>query len=690
MLNALKNTFGHSDFKPFQKEIIESIIQKNDTLGILPTGGGKSLCYQLPTLLMDGICVVISPLIALMNDQTRALNELNINAKMLNSNQTQEQNASVFKEIRAKNVKFLYISPERLVLGDFIDFLKTLRIDYFVVDEAHCVSVWGHEFRNDYRNLGQLKANFPNTPIVAFSATATKLVQDDIAKSLNLQNPKIFRAKTKRENLHINVQKRATNGNTQILNILKKHKNQSGIIYTFTRKESENLASFLMEKGYKAGAYHAGLGIKEKDKTYQNFVYDDIDIVVATIAFGMGIDKSNIRFVIHTSLPKTLENYYQEIGRAGRDNEPSHTYLLYSKADEIRRKAQIDEVSEPKYHQASMQKLNKMYQFCTSSKCRHQIIANYFDDEINPCEDICDNCIKGEVLQKDISIEAQKLLSAIYRSEQIFGATHIINILRGSKVARVLEQEHDKLSVYGIGANLSKEIWQNIIDCLIDQEALSPNEHKSLKITQKGVNILKGNEKISINEDLLKETKEQKEQEPLSVDDEIFLKFKELRYRLASEQNVPAYIIFDDKTLRQICQNLPKNEEEFLKINGVGQIKLEKFYKEFAPLIKEISEDPERLKIKLTNTHLETLNLIEQNQTLEQITQARQIQPQTALFYIKTLHEHKKITTEQQQYYFSQANIPENIKEWIKEGIKFDSLKNLRAFLSMYEILQDE
>lgn len=690
MLNTLKNTFGHSSFKPYQEEIIKSILAKKDVLGILPTGAGKSLCYELPALLMDGVCVVISPLIALMSDQVRALNELNLNARMLNSNQTNEQNSAVFNELRQGVVKFLYIAPERLVLGDFVEFLKSIKVDYFVVDEAHCVSVWGHEFRADYRNLGQLKANFPNTPIVAFSATATNLVQNDIIKSLNLKNVQIFRSITKRENLQISVQKRVANGNTQILNILNKHKNQSGIIYTFTRKEAESLSEFLVSKNYKAKAYHAGLEPKTRDEVYKSFVYDDIDIVVATIAFGMGIDKSNIRFIIHTSLPKTLENYYQEIGRAGRDNEPSFTYLLYSKSDEIRRQAQINEAPELEYRQNGLQKLNKMYQFCISTKCRHRLIAKYFDDEITNCQSLCDNCNRGEVVQIDISINAQKLLSAIYKSDQIFGATHIINILRGAKNSKIYEQKHEKLSVYGIGADLNKEQWQNIIDSLIDQDALILNEHKSLKITQKGVKILTGKEKISINEELLKTTKLEKEEVILSVDEENFAKFKELRYRLATEQNVPAYIIFDDKTLSQIAQILPQNEEEFLQINGVGAVKLERYYKDFKALIDEIKNDPNTPKISLSKTHLETLSLVLQNQSLEQIAKTRQIRVSTALLHIKTLYEHKKITKEQKENYFSSVEIAQNIQEWIENGLKFEEIANLKSFLSLYEILNDE
>lgn len=688
MKEILKNTFGYSSFKPFQEQIIQSILNKHDTLAILPTGGGKSLCYQLPILLQEGICVVISPLIALMYDQVRALNELNLNAYMLSSNQTQSENNQSINELKKGNVKFLYLSPERLFLGDFVEFLKSLHVKYFVIDEAHCVSVWGHEFRADYRNLGQLKQNFPNIPIALFSATATKIVQDDILKSLNLTDVNIFRAKTKRDNLHVSILKR--HSKEQIISILNNHKNQSGIIYTFTRAEAEKLAIFLQNKNYKALAYHAKMSPTTKDEVFHKFIYDEINIVVATIAFGMGIDKSNIRFVIHTSLPKTLENYYQEIGRAGRDGEASFTYLLYSKSDEIKRLEQIKEAEDKNYQQISKQKLQKMYQFCTSSKCRHQLIAKYFDDEIEKCENFCDNCTKGEIVLKDISVEAQKVLSAIYKTSQMFGMSYIIDILRGLKGAKILQNEHEKLSVYGIGKDLNKAQWINIIDTLIDEEALHVNEFKSLKLSAKGIDILKGNLKININEELLHVDKNEKNEQVLSVDDENFTKFKNLRAKLAKEQNVPAYIVFDDKTLKQICQKLPLSEDEFLSINGVGEVKLKRYFEAFKPLINEIKQDPNTPKTKLTNTHLQTLNLIKQNLNLNEIANLRDMQISTILLHVKALNEQNQITNEQKERIFSQANIPEIIKKWINEGRKLDSIQNLKAYLSVFEILQNE
>ena len=393
----LKDIFGHDNFRSFQEEVVDNIINKQDVLTILPTGGGKSLCYQLPTLLMSGVTVVISPLIALMQDQVKALNDLDIKAEMISSSQTNDENSFTMQKLLSGELKFIYVAPERFTSNEFVGVLQRIDINYFVIDEAHCVSAWGHEFRAEYRNLDRLKRFFPNTCIAAFTATATKKVEADIASSLNLENPKHFRAKTIRENLDIKVEPRISNGKNQILSFLKTHKGLCGIIYTFTRKEAESTAQFLSEHGYSAKAYHAGLSPKIKDEVYDAFVYEKIDIVVATIAFGMGIDKSNIRFVIHTSLPKTLENYYQEIGRAGRDGEMSYVYLLYSKSDEVKRKIQIEEAIDNSYKQTGLDKLESMYRYCVSNNCRHKMIASYFEDEIDECKTLCDNWTKGEV-----------------------------------------------------------------------------------------------------------------------------------------------------------------------------------------------------------------------------------------------------------------------------------------------------
>lgn len=463
----LKSVFGHDDFRAFQKEAVEAIIEKEDLITILPTGGGKSLCYQLPSLLMDGVTIVISPLIALMQDQVRALKNNNIQAEMINSSLDYDEIQEITQRVVNSELKLLYIAPERLSANGFIELLQRVNINFFVIDEAHCVSEWGHEFRADYRNLNRLKEIFPTTPIAAFTATATNKVQEDIVKTLNIQNAVQLRGKTARDNLTILAKKRVGNGREQLLDFLSKHSSKCGIVYAFSRKDVESVASFLKEKGYNADAYHAGLSSEIRDGVFKDFMYEKIDIVVATIAFGMGIDKSNIRFVIHMSMPKTMENYYQEIGRAGRDGLEAETLLLYTKADEIQRRMLIDSVDSNEYKELLYNKLNKMYSYSNSSECRHQLIAKYFDDDLEVCGDICDNCQKEDVKKLDVTLEAMKLLSAIYRCEQRFGLNHVIDVLRASKAQKILQFKHDKLSVYGIGIDKSKNEWSAIADRLL-------------------------------------------------------------------------------------------------------------------------------------------------------------------------------------------------------------------------------
>ena len=452
---------------------------------------------------MNGVTVVISPLIALMQDQVAALQDLGISASMINSSQSIQDNEITYQKLLKNELKFIYCAPERFVSNDFVSVLQRVSINYFVIDEAHCVSEWGHEFRAEYRNLNRLKTMFSKTPISAFTATATKKVELDIVQALHLNKPVLLRGQTKRDNLNIEVKKRVGNGRIQLLNFIKAHKNDCGIVYTFTRKETENIAKFLQEKNISAKAYHAGLPTNVKDEVFRDFAYEKINIVVATIAFGMGIDKSNIRFVAHTSMPKTMENYYQEIGRAGRDGLPSNTLLLYSKADEVQKRIQIDDLPNNEYKDLIYKKLDLMYRYCISSVCRHKMIAKYFDDEINECESLCDNCTKGEVDQVDITVNAMKFLSALLRVDQKFGQNHIIDILRGSKNQKILQFGHDTLSVYAIGSDNSKEEWVAICDRLFDLEAIFTGEFKALKIANKGFDILKKKETVLIDEDKL-------------------------------------------------------------------------------------------------------------------------------------------------------------------------------------------
>ncbi|MGD9552968.1 MAG: DNA helicase RecQ [Arcobacteraceae bacterium] len=690
----LKDIFGHDAFRSFQEEVVDTILAKKDVLTILPTGGGKSLCYQLPTLLMEGTTVVISPLIALMQDQIKALNDLNISASMISSATSNDENALTLQKLLRGELKFVYVAPERFSSNDFVSVLQRININYFVIDEAHCVSAWGHEFRAEYRNLDRLKRFFPNSAIAAFTATATKKVEADIAQSLNLNTPKHFRAKTLRDNLYISCEPRIGNGKNQILSFLKSHKGLCGIIYTFTRKEAESTASFLQENGYSAKAYHAGISTEVKNTVFNDFVYEKIDIVVATIAFGMGIDKSNIRFVLHTSLPKTLENYYQEIGRAGRDGDVSYVHMLYSKNDEIKRKIQIDEALDNAYKTTALEKLETMYRYCVSNQCRHKLIASYFEDTIDECKTLCENCTKGEVELIDISIEAQKFLSAVYRSEQRFGINHIIDILRGSKNQKVLEFAHNQLSVYGLGSEISKNQWIALTDRLIDIEAVSLGEFRAVKLQPLGFEILKGNQKVFLENDKFNiEQKEAQHEEEQSVDELIYERFKNLRKEIALSHEVPAYVIFGDKSLKELASKLPTTKEEMLRINGVGEVKFEKYGEMFLALCLSIKEEFEQqleqkvpLK-KLTKTYLDTFELLEESKSVEEIAQIRDLGLSTIISHINLLCEHQKISPQKRTELLAPLEIPQEIKQWIEEGLKQQNLRELRQYLSLYEHL---
>ncbi len=585
----LKNTFGHDKFRSSQEEAIDAILSKRDLITILPTGGGKSLCYQLPSLMMEGVTIVISPLIALMQDQVNALVNSSINAHMINSSQNYEEIQETTEKLLAGEIKLLYIAPERLSANGFIQLLQRVNINFFVIDEAHCVSEWGHEFRADYRNLSLLKQTFPSVGIAAFTATATHKVQDDIVRTLNLEDPLQIRGKTLRDNLKINAEQRVGNGRIQLVNFISKYSAQCGIVYAFSRKDVESVAGFLKTKGFSVGAYHAGLPSKIRDKVYKDFIYEKIDIVVATIAFGMGIDKSNIRFVVHMSMPKTMENYYQEIGRAGRDGVDAQTLLLYTKSDDVKMRSFIDDIENSEYKELLYNKLRKMYSYSNSSECRHKLIAQYFDDDLENCEDICDNCKRGEVEKIDITLLAQKLLSGIYRCEQKFGLIHVVDVLRGSKGQKVMQFNHDKLSVYGIGSDTSKNDWNAVADRLFELDAMEIGEFRVIKLKNFGIKVLQKKALIEIDEHKMNiKTKSNKKEKSTPVNDDVFERFRTLRLEIATKNEIPAYIVFSDKTLIEFSQKLPQNKEEILDVNGVGEVKYERYGEEFLALCKEI------------------------------------------------------------------------------------------------------
>jgi len=586
---VLKDIFGHNDFRPLQEEGIDAILHAKDLLMILPTGGGKSLVYQLPTMMMDGITIVISPLIALMQDQVSALKAQNIAADMISSAQNFQEVQEVIHKARNGRLKFLYLSPERLNNGETLQILQQLHINFFVIDEAHCISQWGHEFRDDYRALGNLKEYFPTTTIASFTATSTQNVTQDILHQLRLDNPLTLKGKIFRKNIFISAERRISNGYTQLKNFLFRHKDESGIIYVSSRKKTEELSTFLNQNGYKSLPYHAGLPQHVREQNFKIFVNDKVNIMVATIAFGMGIDKSDIRFVVHMSLPKSQENYYQEIGRAGRDGEDSETLLLFNAGDMAQHKHFLHEINNDEYKHHLETKLNQIYHYATSELCFHQQLAHYFHDTLQPCKDRCDNCLNTDDKRQDITKEAQMILSTIYKTKQNFGKNYIIDILRGSKEQKILTNNADKLSVYNIGLHLSKKEWFVILERLLELQIITLGDFSTLKLSQEAIAVLKSQKMIDIKASRLiidKKEKKIKQVELVDYDKDLFEKLRLKRAELATESGVPAYLIFSDKTLKHLANEMPTTKEEMLDVNGVGEKKFTQFGKAFLEVIE--------------------------------------------------------------------------------------------------------
>ncbi|WP_028769269.1 DNA helicase RecQ [Shewanella fidelis] len=582
--STLQSVFGYRTFREGQREVIEQICAGQDCLVIMPTGGGKSLCYQLPALVLPGLTVVVSPLISLMKDQVDSLIQTGVAAAYLNSSQPREESLQVLQKMRYGELKLLYVSPERLLQASFIDRLHELNVSLFAIDEAHCISQWGHDFRPEYAALGRLRQQFPYVPIMALTATADKATRADICERLTI-TPHSLLTSFDRPNIRYTVAEKLNAAN-QLRQFIAAQNGSSGIVYCSSRRRVDEVAERLRLQGYQAEAYHAGKTQEERADVQDRFLKDQLDIVVATVAFGMGINKSNVRYVVHYDIPKSVEAYYQETGRAGRDGLDSEALMLFDPAD-IGRVRHLIEQSEPgPQQQVEFHKLNTMAAFAEAQTCRRQVLLHYFDEPANKACGNCDICLDPPKKYNGIQ-DAQKVLSCIYRMGQRFGINHLIEVLRGSKSATVIERGHDKLSTWGIGKEKSHEHWLSVIRQLIHLGLANQDitRGSSVTLNPSARAVLKGEVELLLAEPriVIQTTKRRSSnpRAPLNYDRKLFARLKLLRRTLAEELDVPPYLVFNDATLAEMAAILPTSPGEMLAVNGVGERKLERFGGEF-------------------------------------------------------------------------------------------------------------
>lgn len=597
ILSILKITFGHESFRFNQAQIIDCLVDRRDCLAIMPTGGGKSLCYQIPALHLDGVTLVISPLISLMQDQVMNLAQYDVPACFLNSSQSLHERVKSEQRILSGEIKIVYISPEGLFSGDTKNFLSQLNISLIAIDEAHCVSQWGHEFRPDYTRLGELKKQFKETPFIALTATADEKTREDICQQLKLNRPEIFVSSFDRPNIKYNICERGDEIKQLDSFIREFHPGETGIVYCLSRKKVEKVTQDLSQLGHYAVAYHAGLSKELRVKNQKLFNSEEGIIVVATVAFGMGIDRPDVRFVAHLDLPKNIEGYYQETGRAGRDGQAASAWMIYGLEDVVKNAQMIESTdANSSYKKIARFKLDSMLSLCETVECRRNELLKYFGENRSENCGHCDSCLEPAKTW-NATEEAQKILSTIYRTGQIYGANYIIDLLRGSKNAKILERGHDQLSVYGIGKDRSKTVWNSILRQLLHKKFIFIKdwEYRSLALAPESKDILTGKRELFLREfkEKIKLTAQKRSLEATKEhgQDNLFEQLRQLRLKLATEQNVPPYIIFNDKTLHEMCLFLPKTKDIFLMINGVGQSKYEKYGNIFMEKISQFSSE---------------------------------------------------------------------------------------------------
>ncbi len=737
MQTLLQKYFGYDTFRPLQEEIIQKFLDKKDCVVLMPTGGGKSMCFQLPALKFSGITVVISPLIALMKDQVDSLNAVGISATFVNSSLSALDKQTRIRELQDGKYKLLYVSPERLGSKSFIEWMKSsLEISAFAVDEAHCISQWGHDFRPDYRNLSDLRENFPKCPIIALTASATPKVRDDVIQALKLENPEVFTSSFFRKNLAISVLPKQQTKET-IADILTEKKGESAIIYCHSRKETESLAEYLNEEGIAALPYHAGLPQKMREKVQDKFIKDEVPVVTATIAFGMGVDKPNVRTVFHTVFPKTMEGYYQEIGRAGRDGLESECICFFSEGDRQKHEFFIRQNPSQEFQRQEREKMQTMLDFTRQKTCRWKKILEYFGEDVsvgaqNLVPDFSENCGKCDIClaQKDTfdaTEISQKILSCVVRTGNRFGKNYILKVLKGSSEKKILENGHDQLSVWGIEKKYSLEELSEIFAYIESYQflELSSGEYPTYQVTEKGQKFLaetvSAGRKLEMPKILIRKKGENsvaKKSGDLDYNKTCFTRLRELRKFLAEKKNVPAFVIFGDVALQEMAYYLPTSPEEFQKISGVGQKKAEEFGAVFLEEIADVMQEenlqskeiPSRRARKIsgdsstfgkkgnmkTGRYTQTLALLQEKKSVPEIAKFLEFHEATIYTHIEKLLLNEDLKLEDIAYLKPNPEIFEKVKtafeeqedtklkpvfEALGEKVSYDVIKLVRLFL---------
>lgn len=594
-LQILQKVFGYREFRPDQQKIIESVVAGRDAFVLMPTGGGKSLCYQIPALIRDGLAIIVSPLISLMKDQVDALNANGVRAAYYNSSLKAEEARHVLSRLHNNDLDLIYVAPERLMSAAFMERLHEIPLALIAVDEAHCVSQWGHDFRPEYVQLGQFRQSFPNLPLIALTATADPQTRQDIISRLNLHSAEVFISCFDRPNIRYTViDKQKPQG--QLNQFLDQHPDECGIVYALSRKRVEEIAAKLIGQGYRAAAYHAGLGDVVRQKVQDDFLRDELQIVVATVAFGMGIDKSNVRFVVHYDLPKNIESYYQETGRAGRDGLAAEALLLFGYGDIAIARGLIEKGNNPEQNRIEIHKLNSMVSYAEPLTCRRRALLGYFGEKtVEDCGN-CDMCLNPPDCY-DATQDAQKVLSCVFRVGQRFGAKHVIDVLRGAQTKRMKELQHDKLSTFAIGDDKPQDAWSSLIRQLVHLGYLYQDvaNYSVLKLTELSRSVLIGQQSLQLARPRIKAVTKKvvkKRAIDLDYDETLFQRLREVRKQIADEQHIPPFVVFSDATLIEMAFHLPSHDETMLEINGVGKHKVEKYGQKFIKAILDYcSED---------------------------------------------------------------------------------------------------